>query len=196
MRASGDKVARPFQEVGMVLQKFYRGQRHFRSSTSKFVENPRKGRKFSTQRICTGRWCKCVAKLHHQCGKPKIFRVLNVWPTNLLIDSLICLTTILTRGNEINSLILPRKSYFKGTFWYLQWRAAQPQTIMLRLGSWYISGRVKLTSSLFPKITCSSGCYAFLVHQDHTYFVTCTPRLQNSITTSTGNQSRSITATW
>ena len=78
MRASGDKVARPFQEVGMVLQKFYRGQRHFRSSTSKFVENPRKGRKFSTQRICTRRRCKCVAKLHHQCGKPKIFRVLNV----------------------------------------------------------------------------------------------------------------------
>ena len=100
MRASGDKVARPFQEVGMVLQKFYRGQRHFRSSTSKFVENPRKGRKFSTQRICTGRWCKCVAKLHHQCGKPKIFRVLNVWPTNLLIGSLMRLTTILTRGNE------------------------------------------------------------------------------------------------
>ena len=38
-----NKVAGPFQEADlMVLEKFHIGQRHLRSSTSKFVENPRR----------------------------------------------------------------------------------------------------------------------------------------------------------
>ena len=42
-----------FQEAEMVLQKFHRGQRHLRSSASKFVENPSRRRKLGRrERIC------------------------------------------------------------------------------------------------------------------------------------------------
>ena len=61
MKALEGKVALgPFQEEEMVLHKLPRGQRHLRSSTSKFVENPRR-RKLGRQRICSERQCNCVS---------------------------------------------------------------------------------------------------------------------------------------